>query len=193
MEKSVVREKYCSLREELPPEAVSAASEAVCRLLAGWPILSSADTVLTYLAFRNEIDLSALLEALRHTHWVIPRIAGRRLALHQYDPERLVRHRFGMLEPDPSLPTVDPKEIDLVLVPGTAFDCRGGRVGFGGGYYDRLLPTMRAIRVGVTYEPCLLAEVPCDAYDQRMDWIVTPEKIIHVDRGRKAGGCPAPA
>jgi 5-formyltetrahydrofolate cyclo-ligase len=182
MEKSAVRNRYCTLREALSPEEVIAASQAVCDHLAHWPILQDAGSVLTYLAFRNEVDLSGLFAALPDIDWVLPRIEGPRLVLHPYDPAHLVRHRFGMLEPDPALPQVDPATLDIVLVPGTAFDRHGGRVGLGGGFYDRLLPTTPALRVGVTYDPCLLEQVPCDEHDQRMDWVVTPEGLLDVDR-----------
>ena len=180
MKKSAIRRQYCTLRETLSPEEVTIASEAVCEHLAQWPSLRDAGRVMT---FRNEVDLSGLFAALPDIDWVIPRIENSLLVLHPYDPAHLVRHRFGMLEPDPELPQIDPATLDIILVPGTAFDRQGGRVGFGGGFYDRLLPTTPALRVGVTYNPCLLESVPCDEHDQRMDWIVTPEGLIDVDRG----------
>jgi len=178
-EKPELRQRFCDLRECLPEEDVAAASAAVCRHLANWMPLRQARTVLTYLAFRNEIDLSALFDLLPHIRWAVPRIVGKGMAIHLYDPARLVRHRFGMLEPDPTLPEVAPCELDVVLVPGVAFDRHGGRLGFGGGYYDRFLPTTPALRVGVTYDHCLAERLPCGERDQRMDWVVTPTKVIH--------------
>lgn len=182
MEKSVVRNQYCTLREALSTEEVMAASQAVCDQLAQWPVLRDAERVMTYLAFRNEIDLSGLFVALPEIDWIIPRIEGPRLVLHPYDPAHLVRHHFGMMEPDAELPQIAPATLDVVLVPGTAFDRHGGRVGFGGGYYDRLLSTTPALRVGVTYDLCLLEEAPCEEHDQRMDWVVTPQELLHVHR-----------
>jgi 5-formyltetrahydrofolate cyclo-ligase len=104
------------------------------------------------------------------------------MSIHRYDPDRLVRHRFGMLEPDPDLPEIGPGEIDIVLVPGVAFDWRGGRMGFGGGYYDRFLPTTPALRVGVTYDSCLVDTLPCAEHDQPMDWIVTPDGLFRTEQ-----------
>jgi 5-formyltetrahydrofolate cyclo-ligase len=181
MDKPQLRHQFCSLRECLPTEEVADASAALCQRLAAWPPLQQPNqlSVLTYLAFRNEPDLGLLFALLPHVRWTIPRIEGRRLVLHPYDPARLVRHRFGMLEPAADLPVVDPATLDLVLVPGVAFDRRGGRLGFGGGYYDRLLPTTPALRVGVTYDCCLADELPCSEHDQRMDWVVTPTQEIH--------------
>lgn len=180
VEKRRLREEFCNLRECLPLEDVQVASAAICRHLAGWPILREAGVVMAYLAFRNEPDLGPLFAMLPHIRWVLPRIEGRNLAVRPYDPARLVRHPYGMLEPAAELPVIDPAVIDIVLVPGVAFDRRGGRLGFGGGFYDRFLPTTPALRVGVTFDACLVDELPCTGADQRMDWIVTPGGLIEV-------------
>ena len=184
MNKPELRQHFCSLRECLPPGQVTAASAALCHRLAAWlssvslPSLPSLPSILTYLAFRNEPDLALLFDLLPHARWAVPRIEGRRLIVHPYDPARLVRHRFGMLEPAPDLPVIDPATLDLVLVPGVAFDRQGGRLGFGGGYYDRFLPTTPALRVGVTYDECLAGVLPCGEHDQRVDWIATPTDLF---------------
>lgn len=186
MNKPELRQHFCSLRECLPPGQVIAASTALCYRLAAWlssislPSLPSLPSILTYLAFRNEPDLALLFDLLPHARWAVPRIEGRRLIVHPYDPARLVRHRFGMLEPAPDLPVIDPTTLDLVLVPGVAFDRQGGRLGFGGGYYDRFLPTTPALRVGVTYDECLADVLPCGEHDQCVDWIVTPTDLFQV-------------
>ncbi len=179
MDKTQLRRNFRSLREHLSAADVAAASTAICQRLAGWLNEQAAEQILTYLAFHNEPDLRLLFELLPHVHWVVPRIiAGRRMTLHPYDPARLVRHRFGMLEPAADLPLIDPSTLDLVLTPGVAFDRRGGRLGFGGGYYDRLLLTTPALRVGITYDVCLADALPCEEHDQRMDWVMTPTQEI---------------
>ncbi|MDW8067373.1 MAG: 5-formyltetrahydrofolate cyclo-ligase [Anaerolineae bacterium] len=179
-DKRWLRQEFCSLRECFPPEDVAAASEAICRHLADWPRLQTARIVMAYMAFRNEPDVSPLFRRLSHIYWVLPRVEGDRLVVHPYDPDRLVRHPYGMLEPAADLPVVDPIRVEIVLVPGVAFDRHGGRLGFGGGFYDRFLPTTPALRVGVTYDTCLVDQLPCTAADQRMDWIVTPQGLIQV-------------
>ena len=132
--KREVREHLRAVRESLSSDQVAAASTALCKRLAGWRVLQQAHRVLTYIAFRNEIDLAPLPGLLPGIEWIVPRVIGRRLVLHPYDPARLVRHRYGMLEPAADLPVIDPAAIDLVLVPGVAYDRRGGRMGFGGGF-----------------------------------------------------------
>jgi 5-formyltetrahydrofolate cyclo-ligase len=187
--KDALRQHYRTLRESMTPDEVRAASIAVCRTVAEWLRLRKARHVLTYLAFRNELDLSYLFELLPRIHWAVPRVDRQRLILHTYQPERLVRHRFGMLEPAADLPPVDAGMLDVVLVPGIAFDRRGGRLGFGGGFYDRFLPTTPALRVGVTYDRSVAEELPMSERDQRMDWLFTPTQQIRC----AAPDRPAPA
>ena len=179
MDKSTLRERYRSVREGLSAANVAELSAALCRRLARMPLLQEAATVMAYLAFNNEVDLGLLFELLPDVNWVVPRIEGQRMVLHPYEPEHLIRHPFGMLEPPPSAPTVDPQDLDVVLVPGVSFDSRGGRLGFGGGFYDRFLIHTSATRVGVCYDACLAEELPCADHDRRMDWVVTPSAVIH--------------
>jgi 5-formyltetrahydrofolate cyclo-ligase len=183
--KARVRAHYRAVREAKTPEEVRSGSSALCRRLAEWDVLHKARRVMAYVAFRNELDLAPLFEMLPAIEWIVPRVVGQHLVLHPYDPERLVRHRFGMLEPAVDLPAVAPDTLDVALVPGVAFDRQGGRMGFGGGFYDGFLPTTGALRVGVTYDACLMDEVPGDERDQRMDWIATPTQTLEVLRNLK--------
>ncbi len=178
MDKAELRQYFRVLRESFPPAKVITDSIAICMRLARWSELRMADNVLTYLAFRNEPDLSLLFDLLPRVRWYLPRVAGDNLVIHPYVPLRLRRHRFGMLEPEPDLPVVDPQTISVVLTPGISFDRSGGRLGFGGGYYDRFLSTTPALRVGITYDECLTDRLPRTDQDQLMDWIATPSQII---------------
>ena len=182
--KAELRHRCRELREALAPEAVQTSSQAVCTHLSQWLPFQGASTVLSFLSFRNEIDLGRLFEDWPRKRWLLPRIVEGaelapeqrpHLALHPYEPSRLVRHRFGMLEPERSLPAIDPGEVEVVFVPGVAFDRQGGRLGFGGGFYDRLLPLVhQGIRVGVTYEQLLLDVIPMGPWDSRVEWLATP-------------------
>jgi 5-formyltetrahydrofolate cyclo-ligase len=178
MDKSQLRETYRGIREGLSTETVAEASAALCRRLGAMAILQEAERILAYLAFRNEPDLGLLFDLLPSVQWVVPRVDGERLMLHPYDPGNLVRHAYGMREPLALAPVVDPADLDVVLVPGVAFDRQGGRLGFGGGFYDRLLVRTSAIRIGIAHDDCLADELPCAEHDQRMDWVVTPTQAI---------------
>jgi 5-formyltetrahydrofolate cyclo-ligase len=187
-EKADLRRRCNEIRERISAPEAQKSSQKVCAHLSNWSTFHKAATILTFLAFRNEIDPSPLFDGWPDKRWLAPRIAestelvrGQRphLVLHLYDSTKLVPHRFGMLEPDASLATVDPSEVEMVLVPGVAFDRQGGRLGYGGGFYDRLLPlTGDAVRVGVTYDELVLDAVPMEPWDCRVDWLATPAGLI---------------
>ncbi len=193
LDKPALRDRFCDVRECLSADEVRAASSALCRRLARMAVLREAGAVMAYLAFRNEPDLGLLFDLLPDIQWSVPRTEEKRLIPHVYEPGNLIRHRYGMLEPSADAPTVEPARLDVVLVPGVSFDRRGGRLGFGGGFYDRFLTTTSAERIGLTYDACLSEELPCAEHDQRMDWVVTPSRAIHCaplwrrDCGLKAG------
>ncbi|WP_376793177.1 5-formyltetrahydrofolate cyclo-ligase [Thermoflexus sp.] len=174
--KRALRRRWLAERTALPPEIVAAASEAVRRHVEAWPPFQAARTVLIYMAFRNEIDLGPLLEQHPEKRWVLPRIAAPgQLALHLYCPGALQRHPYGMLEPTPECPLIDPEAIELAFVPGVAFDRYGFRLGYGGGYFDRLLPGLKGLTVGVTYARFLVDALPHTPTDGRVQWILTEE------------------
>ena len=180
MDKSALRAHCRALRDALTAQTVASASERICQRLIEWPVFRQAQTVMAYMAFGNEISLLPLMDQSRDKRWVIPRTVtepGPRLILHLYDPARLVRHRFGMLEPDVSLPVIEPGELDLVLVPGLAFDRRGYRLGYGGGFYDRFLPHVTARQVGIVSTVLLVEHVPNGRFDQRVDYVASESGI----------------
>ena len=84
----------------------------------------------------------------------------------------------GIPEPARAAPA-DSAELRVVVVPGVAFDARGGRLGHGGGHFDRLLSSGNALRVGLCFENRLVAEVPMEAHDIRMDAVITEKRVIY--------------
>ncbi len=89
--------------------------------------------------------------------------------------------RFGLLEPKPeTLRPVDPQELDLVIVPGVAFDREGFRIGFGAGYYDRFLPKLRkdSVLISLVYDFQLMPKVPREPHDIAVHWIITEKELI---------------
>ncbi|MCS7250915.1 MAG: 5-formyltetrahydrofolate cyclo-ligase [Anaerolineae bacterium] len=172
--KRALRAQWLRERMALPPEMVAAAGERIRRHVEAWPPFHAAHTVLAYMAFRNEIDLTPLFGDYPKKRWVLPRmVAPGELALHLYQPGALQRHQYGMLEPAPECPLVDPEEIELAFIPGVAFDGYGFRLGYGGGYFDRLLPRLKGITVGVTHARFLIDTLPHTPTDGRVQWILT--------------------
>jgi 5-formyltetrahydrofolate cyclo-ligase len=87
---------------------------------------------------------------------------------------------WGIAEPMDDKPALDP---DILLVPLLAFDVRGYRLGYGGGFYDRTLHRLRKLKpvvaVGLAYDELRVDAVPAESYDERLDWVLTPSGPIH--------------
>jgi 5-formyltetrahydrofolate cyclo-ligase len=119
----------------------------------------------------------------------LPRVRRepKHLWLHAYpgEPSALVTGAYGIREPAPDWPLVEPAAVDLVVVPGVAFDRHGTRLGYGGGYYDRMLPTIRAgnpaaALVGLAYGFQVVADLPGDPHDVPVDAIATEAGLVMV-------------
>jgi 5-formyltetrahydrofolate cyclo-ligase len=186
--KEALRQRYAALRRALSGEARAARAQRACELLLAHESFARAHSVLAYAALRFELDPAA---AMARAHALgklvaLPRVdvESGELRLHAYMPgDELAESGFGVREPLASAPLVLPDEIDLVLVPGLAFDARGYRLGYGKGFYDRLLPSLtRATRIGLAFELSLLAEVPNAEHDVPVDALVTDKRILLAER-----------
>ncbi len=141
-------------------------SAGVVRALGTWPAYREAEHVLIYLAFGSELDLSNLDFSGKRVYATRAHEDERRLSVHSLS-EVLERHRLGFFQPPANAVEIDPEIIDLALVPGLVFDERGYRLGYGLGYYDRLLPSLRpdALVVGVTADALIVPALPHERHD----------------------------
>jgi len=167
-------------------------SREIFRRLAALPEYLRARTVLLYLDVRNEV----------RTRWFAPAVLaeGNRLARPYCERGEIELFRFnafdelapgakGILEPTPELRRraerrIEPTELDFLVIPGVAFDRRGGRLGHGHGYFDKLLSRVRAdaIKTAVCFECQLFDAIPTLPHDVPMDWIVTEKAAYRIDR-----------
>lgn len=150
-------------------------SRLVTEGLFTWMSKRLPGTVSAFLAMSGEVDVSPLFTRLPGWRWVLPRVEpDRSLTFRDRDVPRET-HSFGMEQPTDSGPVVPLQEIDVFLTPGLAFDLRGGRLGNGAGFYDRLLNRRRSdsVAVGITIERRVLDAVPMLSHDQRVDWVAT--------------------
>jgi 5-formyltetrahydrofolate cyclo-ligase len=174
--KSRLRQHCRKLRASLGEETRVRTSLSICDALEGWPIFQQSESILTYMPIKGEVDLTPLLTRHPEKRWLLPRIIPEeehRMVFHPFDAARLVRHPFGMAEPAADLPTVPTEAIQLALVPGLAFDPRGWRLGYGGGYFDRFLKNFAGVSAGIIFQVLLLDEIPRGPFDVPMQWIVT--------------------
>lgn len=185
--KAVARRAALVRRSALGTDRRTTGGAAIRRRLAELPWVSRARTMLAYAAFGDEVDLDPLLEAhiARGVGVFLPWIAARRpptLEISRVtDLAALVPGAMGIREPDPARRRpgrVD--RLDVVVAPGVAFDHRGGRIGYGGGFYDRLLPRLRPGTpvVAVAFDTQVVDDVPVGPQDLPVHVIVTETRAI---------------
>jgi 5-formyltetrahydrofolate cyclo-ligase len=164
----------------LSPEARAAASAEICRQIAKLPEWAAARTVALYAAQPSEPDLSPLLASPGKAA-CFPRVSGDTLEFHRCDSKAVFRPGpWNLLEPGPDQPAVPPAEIDLLCIPGLAFTLTGGRLGRGGGFYDRFLARVhpRAVKLGICFHAQLLPALPLEIHDHEVDLVITEAETI---------------
>lgn len=180
--KRALRRAVLAERNALPAPDRAARSVAVSDRLLGLDETARATTVLVFWSFGSEVETAHLIDRLRALGKTValPRIESGDLAPVGYVPgASMAETTFGAMEPS-SGPVLDPRELDLVIVPGVAFDRRCTRVGYGGGFYDRLLGRTRedAAAVAIAFALQVVPEVPSGPIDRRVDALVTELEVI---------------
>lgn len=183
--KAEARRRSLAVRDGLSEDARERLAVAVRARALGLPELAAAGTVMLFASFRSELDTAPMAE------WVLragktlclPRILGpRRMAAFRVADQAadLAPGTWGIPEPREGLPEIPPEDIDLVFVPGSAFDEDGGRCGYGGGFYDTFLSRTRpgTPRVGLAFEAQLVAKIACEPYDLPVTAIVTERRVL---------------
>ncbi|HBB30312.1 MAG TPA: 5-formyltetrahydrofolate cyclo-ligase [Cyanobacteria bacterium UBA9273] len=156
-------------------------SDRICSHLQSSPLFAQSKTILAYFSFRQEPDLSSLFTDTKHD-WGFPRCVGKSLIWHKYQaPEPTQKGAYGIVEPLPEAPLVEPNEVDLILVPAVACDVRGYRLGYGGGFYDRLLSSREWASkptIGIVFEFAYLPELPIDSWDKPLQAVCTDKGLV---------------
>lgn len=159
----------------LSPAGRIEASARILSAVASSEDFAAAHTVALFCALPDEPETGPALEGWAAAkRLVVPRVEGDAMRFFDYDAATVVRGAFGISEPGPLARECLPEEIDLMLVPGRAFTQDGGRMGRGGGYYDRYLaqPGFRAVKVGVCFRHQLVDTLATEGHDVAMDRVV---------------------
>ncbi|MDH5525252.1 MAG: 5-formyltetrahydrofolate cyclo-ligase [Desulfobulbaceae bacterium] len=184
-----LRKKILAQRDRLPPAERSQKSKAIAERLWAIPAFAGSATLLIYVNFRSEVETLGLIKTclqkgMRVCVPLTVMAEHQLLAYEINDPERdLVPGYCNIPEPDPQrLRLVEPAAIDTVILPGSVFDEQGGRLGYGGGYYDRFLQyhAPQALRIGVAYDLQLIEAVPVEPHDQQLHYLITESKTIYL-------------
>ncbi len=179
-DKKTLRKEFSALRKELKSQSLDA---AIAEKLLSAERLRQADTVLLYASFGSEVDTWKTAEALL--------FAGKKLAFPKCGENRhmtfhtvtslsqLKEGKYGISEPDSALPQPIINEYTVCIVPGLAFTPDGGRLGYGGGFYDRFLADNPGIyTIALAFDAMIVDELPLSAHDLKVDSIVTEERMV---------------
>ena len=184
-DKASFRKDILAKRDSIPQVVKQSKDRAIEERLFQIPEFIAAETIFFFASFRSEVDTFGMikrsLEAGKRV--ALPRVEGRLLGL--YEIKSLAELVAGYMKiPEPSVLTEDRKmtinDVDAVIIPGAAFDQTGNRIGYGGGFYDRLLAELQkpVPVIAPTYEEQVIESVPTDPHDRKVNIIVTDSREI---------------
>ena len=174
-------------REALTSEERTQFSQRIVDVTAHWIQREGFDTVMLYLSMKSEVETFGLLDILLHQEKIVcaPVVDTHQLELTPRQirdvKTELVQHSYGLLEPSATCPIVPISQLQLIIVPGIAFDATGYRLGYGKGFYDRFLAKCpEAVRVGLAYQMQIVENTYPQTWDIPVHYIFTEKDIITV-------------
>lgn len=176
--KQELRAELLAKRQNILPEQLALLNKNINDQLLSLELLTNARLIAGYLAFGNEINIDKYLSGMLPKKKIaVPNIVDTKKRLLQmveldsYDNLKISTHNIRLPQ---NTCTISPKDLPVILVPGLAFDCSGGRLGLGAGYYDRYLQeATNAIKIGICSTDFLLEKIPMMEHDVFMDYILT--------------------
>ncbi len=186
MNKEEIRNRIKSRKSLLSPAEKAQAAATVFNLLERSAAFTMAENILLYHSLPDELSTREFLDRwASRKHFFLPRVNGVNLDILPYDRSTMALGAFQIEEPQGD-DVADISQIEMVVVPAIAYDRRGNRVGRGKGYYDRLLASTKATKVGVGYDFQLLdEEIPAEPHDVAVDMVITDRHRIVVHHIRK--------
>jgi 5-formyltetrahydrofolate cyclo-ligase len=175
--KPQLRQLLLPMRRSLTPTAWQTKSQQICQIIRQTPQFQQASTILSYCSHQQEADLSPLLLSIPEKNWGLPRCVKQTLVWHQWLPQvPLQPGTFGIFEPAIDSPILTAAQVDLIFVPCVACDRQNYRLGYGGGFYDRLFadPAWQQIpTIGITFNFSYIDRLPLDPWDQPLQQVIT--------------------
>lgn len=152
-------------------------SEKICTQIAHILQENHAHHVALFAARKGEVNLLPLLQLLPTTSYYFPRVCGpREMQFHKIsNPSEFTIGKWGIREPHATALVIEPHRLDYIIVPGSAFSLDGKRLGYGGGFYDSLLPKTKAVRLAVCFPCQILETIPTEPHDCSVHHVITGE------------------
>lgn len=191
-DKDSIRREYLAKRNAMPLTLVRSLSDEICDFVLGWDVYQHAQTMFFYYPLGNEVSLLPVIrDALKSgRHVAFPKTVRDTMEFYEIsDLGELEVGRFHVMEPTIASKQPFQAEPELCFVPGVVFDDAGGRFGYGKGYYDRYFAARKTVKlVGCAYQCQMADRLPTDAWDIRMDLLLSEQGIRKIPSPVPASG-----
>ena len=187
--KQTLKQQIFEKRNSLPKEEIREKSIKIKNNLFSLKEFNVAKNIMLYVSFNTEADTQKIIKELlnkKEKTIVVPYVIKGDFKLHLSELKsfnELEPKTFGILEPkEMYIREFNPDKLDLVIVPGIAFDKKGHRIGYGYGYYDRFLKTIKkkAVKIGLAFDFQLIESIPEEEHDVPMNIVVTDKEILRI-------------
>lgn len=182
--KSQIRNTVFQIRNQQSSEILKILSLQICKQIEEMPFYKKAKRTAFYFAKDKEASLEYLIgkAILEGKKVFLPKtwLKDKTLTFHQiFSFSDLKPGPFGLMEPPSENPELKPEKFEIIFVPGVAFDFKKGRIGYGGGFYDRILKNTKALKIGIAFSFQIFEKLPLEEHDQKVDMIITEKGIIN--------------
>ncbi len=180
-DKAALRRRISRYRKALNPNVISAAGDQIRQHLLAWSFWDAIHTAGCYLALDREVPTRKIILTLQQR--------GVKVYVPAWDPARKAYRFAALVEQEPCVPGphrvpqprkprwLETDSLDIILVPGVAFDPKGRRLGFGQGHYDRLLGCLKGVRIALCFAGQIVTNITEEPHDQRMDYLVSEQGL----------------
>lgn len=180
-QKKQLRKQFLRQRQQLSPSEWHSKSKQICQHLLASSLIKKADLILAYCSFKQEPNLNYLFQHHQGL-WGLPRCEQKNLIWHQWQwGDDLTQGKYGINQSLSSAPLINPSQVDLILIPALACDHQGYRLGYGAGYYDRMLasPSWQNIpTIGIVFDFAYVTKLIRDKWDQPLNYVCTEIGMI---------------
>ncbi len=189
LNKKELRKKVLEARDKISDEELNCRSKVILEKVKEIDEFKKSKTIMIYVSYGKEINthdfISECISMGKNVITPICRYSDRTLILGKTKsfPEGFNMTKYGILELEPNeCEQIDPKDIDLIIMPGVAFTKQGDRMGYGGGYYDKLLSKAsdKLVTIAPVLQEFIFDEIPIEAHDIPMDYVVADEDVFKI-------------
>ena len=183
MNKDEIRKNIIKERNTLRENFVNEKSDIIINKLCKIIDKKKLENIMIFMDMKNEIQVTKLINIYPNKNFFIPKCFAKGvMKINKYNKNELIKHKFGYYESS-SKNYIDENILDLIIMPGVAFDENKNRIGFGAGYYDRFLlkfgKNQMPLTIAVCYDFQVINDIPAEAHDQKPHFIITEKRTLY--------------